>query len=531
MTLCDLRLLPFGTSTFSALRGAGQVYVDKTALIRELASLPRGKVFLSRPRRFGKSLLVSTFESLFSSGITQFSGLAIEPLWNEKRYRVVRLDFSYLMNCADEEEFQQIFGDVLADAFGTAGFQPDAGTGIPVWIQLGRWLGSQPHDSLVLLIDEYDSPLTEVLDRPELFAQYRRVLNRFFTVLKSNEGCLRFFFMTGITKLSSTSIFSAFNNLLDISLDPRFGTLLGYTEEEIRHSFGPWLTRAGQILNLSEEQLLSELRAHYDGFCFDEKASTHVYCPWSVLNFLLNPESGFRDFWCASGGKPAVLQAYLKGHALSRPESYAARKEIPLEALRSPNRYEDLSLDTLLVQAGYLTIKAVTEDKQAVLGFPNAEVSQAMAQLYASELLQGRPLRKPGEPLVSAILATGTLDDVAAQFNKTANMLDGQRYPIRDEATCRGYFQVLLYGAAMIPQVEVHSALGRSDLEVDSGNRRWVFEFKFARPKDDPAALLKEGLEQIRSRRYGESPRETELIRAALVFSEEERRFVAWGLA
>ena len=152
--------------------------------------------------------------------------------------------------------------------------------------QLSEWLSLLDSNCLVVLIDEYDAPLTSCLDQPNLFKEVRSTMSELFLTLKSNEGCLRFFFMTGITKLSNTSIFSAFNNLEDISLYPKYETLLGYTEEEIKHFFKDYLSRAAKQLSLTENQMMEQLRNHYDGFSFDQNASSHVYCPWSVLKFF-----------------------------------------------------------------------------------------------------------------------------------------------------------------------------------------------------------------------------------------------------
>ena len=246
-------------------------------MIAEIARHPGG-VFLSRPRRFGKSLLVSTFESLFKFGLRDFRGLAIEKLWADKTYDVIRLDFSNIKEFSNIDDFAEQFHTLVLSKFSALGFRPkDMSRG---FTDLGNWLSDLPKLSLVLLIDEYDAPLTACMDDAELFAQVRSEMRKFFAPLKSNAGSLRFLFLTGITKFSSTSIFSEFNNLDDITLSPRYGTLLGYTEEEIRRDFARHLRRAAKIRALTEDELMDRLRAHYHGFCFDMHASTHVYCPW-----------------------------------------------------------------------------------------------------------------------------------------------------------------------------------------------------------------------------------------------------------
>ena len=162
------------------------------------------------------------------------------------------------------------------------------------------------------------------------------------------------------------------------------------------------------------------------------------------------------------------------------------------------------------------------------MGYPNREVALSMAQLYADELLRGLPLEQPQDPMISDIMAHEDTRTVVEAFNKAVSAIDYQRYPIVDEASCRAYLQVLLIGAAMIPRVEVHNALGRSDMEVEVGNRCWLFEFKFAQKSSEVETLLNRALSQIQARRYGEISDGKELIRVALVFNTEERRFSAW---
>lgn len=518
--------LPLGSSNFSSLRQANEIYVDKTDLIYKLAK-NRGKIFLARPRRFGKSLLVSTFESLFKKGLQDFKNLKIEKLWTDKTYTVVRFDFSEVKEFSNADDFERQFNSLLISRFEAAGFNYSKND-YDVLIQLSNWLSSLASSSLVILIDEYDAPLTNCLDKPELFKEIRSIMSRLFLTLKANEGCLRFFFMTGITKFSNTSIFSAFNNLQDISLNPVFGTLLGYTENEIHNYFNEYLSHSAKVLNVEESQLLDQLRENYNGFSFDLRAQTHVYCPWSVLNFFNYPELGFQNYWYSSGGQPSVLMNYLVSHVLAKPDSYAEAKPIRLSELEAPRQYDDMNLEVLLNQAGYLTIREVTPDRYALLGYPNQEVAISMAELYADELLDGKRLQQIGQPSISEVLSNGSVEDVVRQFNSAVNSIDYQKYPIVDEASCRAYLQVLLIGAAMLPKVEIHTAHGRSDLEVNAGKRHWVFEFKYTKNDQEAEKLLEKAVQQMENRRYGQTDNFSELRRVALIFSEKNRSFITW---
>lgn len=521
--------LPLGTSTFSALRQSNEIYVDKTDLIFALVGKGRGKIFLARPRRFGKSLLISTFESLFKFGVRDFNGLAIEKLWTDKTYDVVRLDFSGLKKFQSPEQFEAAFQSQIITSFAPLGFKYDPNQQLVLFMdQFKSWLSSLAPSSLVLLIDEYDAPLTAHLNNRDIFNVIRDILGDFYATLKQFEGCLRFFFMTGITKFSNTSIFSAFNNLQDISLIPAYGTLLGYTENEIQQYFAPYLTKASKVLNIDESELIDQLKEHYDGFSFDAMAQTHVYCPWSVLNFFAHPELGFQNYWYESGGQPTVLMKYLNTHALANPRQYDQPIAINVDVLKASRQYDEISLEALLTQSGYLTIKELLVAGVVQLGYPNKEVSSSMARLYADELLKNDNRLQSGVPLLSKVMANDSVHQVVEYFNKAVNAIDYHRYPITDEATCRAYLQVLLIGAAMMPKVETHTALGRSDLEVEIGNRHWVFEFKYAQKPSQVETLLQNGIEQVQTKHYGETLHNHELIKIVMVFSEKDKQFVAW---
>ena len=527
MNSSNLKPLPLGSSDFATLRLRGQIYVDKTALIYEIASKAE-KFFLSRPRRFGKSLLISTFESLFKYGLRDFKGLDIEKLWkDEGTYKVVRLDFSEIKPAQGFDRFKEEFRDLIEDNFSAVGFEFDTnGTGITS--QLSKWLKTIPKNSLVLLIDEYDAPLTACLSNADLFEKIRGELSSFYATIKSNDGAVRFFFMTGITKFNKTSIFSELNNFSDLTLHPKYGTLLGYTHDEVETYFGDYLARAADTLNIERSKLLAVLTAHYDGFCFDEDAKYRVFVPWSLLKFLSDPERGYRDYWFESGGRPAALLEYLKSHSLRNPEEYAKEKSITLSNLSGSSDAENLSDIGLLTQAGYLTIKSVEYGDTVYVDYPNAEVRRAMAQLYLEQLLNGRSAGQVGAGPIVKVLSSESAESVFHILNRLFASIDYQHYPVKDEYSVRGFTQVYMAGAGLEPGVEVHNCKGRSDLEVSAGNRHWVFEFKYCREGENSEKLLWEAVEQIQSRHYGEQVLAKEMIRVALVFSEKERQFVKW---
>jgi hypothetical protein len=527
MTDVRLQPLPLGNSNFETMRKAGQIYVDKTRYVYDLASVS-GKFFLARPRRFGKSLLVSTFDSLFRHGLTHFKGLAIEKLWkDDNQYRVVRLDFSESKEFKDAADFTALFNEVLLRAFTPCGFRFDSSSSISLTGQLSDWLGSFPLNSLVLLIDEYDAPLNAALDNPELFAEVRRYMTRFYAALKSNDGALRFLFITGITKFHKTTLFSDLNNVSDISLSPTFGSLLGYTHEEVEQYFGGYLTKISQDEKMDRSLLVDELTRNYDGFCFECTAKQKVFCPWSLLKYFNDPREGFRDFWIESGGRPAALYRYLNSHYVRDIREYEMQS-MSLYTLSSAVDVENISDIGLLTQTGYLTIKAVEYGDTVYVDFPNQEVRRALAQIFVEQLLKGRTAGMVGAGPIYRALEKESAEAVVNLLNKLFCSIDYQNYPIHDEAAVRAYVQVYMTGANLSPKAEVHNYRGRSDLEVTVGNRHWVFEFKAEREEGKGRVLLKEAEEQLLSRNYGSASDAAEVKRLALVFSLQKRQFVSW---
>ncbi len=536
MTYDDMTVqLPLSISDFSELRRQGKIYVDKTEQIYSLARKTE-KFFLARPRRFGKSLLVSTFDSLFRHGAGGFSGLYIENKWGEERsYNVVRLDFSRVKKFSSVDDFKEKFRAYLKSAccFGDRPFEERTSV---TATNFEIWLRQFPLGSVVLLIDEYDAPLTACLSDAELFERVRDELTDFYAVVKSNDGFFRFVFMTGITKFNQTGIFSELNHLADISLDKRYSTLLGYTTEEINKYFSDFIDQSCALLDVSRDNLLKSLEENYDGYCFDGMDEPgdvrRVYAPWSVLKFFSQPKQGFKNYWIESAGKATVLLQYIQDHSLKDPLEYAEERTIDYDDLASSSDLDSINDVALLVQAGYLTIHR-REENLFWVGYPNREVAVSMASLYTKLLLGRKSLGNAGAQHLALALKEGDVDLAADQFNKAYIGIDYKQFPIHNESTCRAILQVLLTGAGFETLSEKHNALGRSDLEFDAGKYHWVIELKFISSKESEQAIdrtLKEAINQMRDRRYGMNS-QRQLIRMALVYNKMTRQFVRWSLA
>lgn len=523
-----IKKLPLGTSSFLALRDADQIYVDKSEYIYQLAS-ERAKFFLARPRRFGKSLLVSTFQSLFENGIRDFKGLAIEKKWkDDKKYTVVRLDFSETRDFVDVEEFSQKLTSLLARKFRPAGFSYKDNSIFSVTDQLSDWLQIQPVNQLVILIDEYDAPLTVCLDNADKFEYVRRKLTEFYAVLKINDNALRFLFITGITKFNKTCLFAELNDLSDISLSPEYGALLGFTREEVQKHFGAFLESASQVLQKDKPKLVEKLAEYYDGFCFEETAKQTVFSPWSLLKFLSSPDRGFKDYWFESGGHSSVLLQYLRSSSLRNPEEYGKDQTLPLNVLSNSTELNALTDVALLTQTGYLTIKTIEYGTTVFVGYPNKEVRRAMAQLYMEQLLDGRVAGQVGAGPIDQVLSEDGPESLFHILNRLFLSIDYHRFPVRDEFSVRAFVQIYFAAAGLDPIVKRPNSHGQSDLDVGAGNRHWLLEFKTSHRTEDLKIKLEEAPCQVEERSYREQVLGPEKICVALVYSLDKQKFVHW---
>lgn len=520
-----LNRLPVGDSNFSNIRLKHSVYVDKTDLIYNLTSSTY-KFFLSRPRRFGKTMLVNTMESLFLYGTRDFKGLAIESLWDDDgTYDVMHVNFAEMRRFNDAEAFRAELCELLDD------FMQDHPVADPLSVKSGtdpmtrfaKYLTQRPLGRLVVLIDEYDTPLTNCLENKQLFDAVSNVLCQFYQILKNHDGALRFMFVTGICRFQHLGLFSGPNQFIDISMDPEYGTIVGYTVEELGRYFSPYIENAALALGISYDECFEKLKFHYDGFCFDEEASTHVFSPWSVLNFLYRPRRGFKNYWYNSAGEASVLLNYLKNRRLQDPEAYGQPVSVSPDVLSSSKELASLNDIAMLFHTGYLTIKGLSPSGNFIINTSNNEVSCSLAKLNADHCLQPQTLDD-----FSSILLEGSPDEVVGELNRFFTSLDYKDFKLQDESSVRSVLQLSLMAIGLNPKIEVHNHKGRSDLEVRADARYFVFEIKYHREgAGSPEALLEEAVAQIADNHYGEQNcPELPHIRIALVFSQKERCFV-----
>jgi hypothetical protein len=367
--------LPLGLQDFTEIIEGDYKYIDKTKYIHSIAS--RGKFyFLSRPRRFGKSLTISTLQALYQGSKTLFKGLWIEDKWDwNKKNPVLHITLtgSGFVETGLEKALHYILDRLIRDH----DLPPVQGGVSSRFDQIIYFLSKK--GKVVVLVDEYDAPIIHYL-ATDLVKAYenRDLLKEFYTVLKTNEALLELVFLTGVSKFSKIGIFSGLNNLADISMHPAYATMLGYSQEELENNFSEEIEVAIDVLKLSREDLLEKLRVWYNGYRFEEMAEK-VYNPVSINNFF--DRNKFENFWFATG-TPTFLVNLLKKEGTSR---------INLTPFNQNGfgclHLHRISLEIVLFQTGFLTIGEKNEDDLVQLIFPNKEVKDTFQEMHI-EILQ-----------------------------------------------------------------------------------------------------------------------------------------------
>ncbi len=529
------KLLP-SSCNFRDLIDNNRVYVDKTALICQIAKDEKGPYFISRPRRFGKSTLINTFHELFAHGTERFKGLEIEPLWKDKTYKVIHLDFSTFREVPSNSSFNKEFMDAFKLSLEEAGIEPTKENIDSPANLLKKTLDTE--SEVVLLVDEYDAPLTAVLNDSNEFEDRRKILSNFYLTVKSCDGKFRFIFITGVTYYSHTSIFSAFNNLKDLTLDLRYGALLGYTSEELELYFGEYIDNAVEVLNkkyhterYTHDLVVSELKRNYDGYSFDEEALNHVYNPWSIVNFFDAPVRGFIPYWVVSGGStPTFLVNYLK-QGLEKYNTDDLQSLLNIDStVNSAAEYlypkienmANLDLFAILYQAGYFCIKAVVDDIFKV-GIPNLEVKKAYSNIVLNELTKTKEAKlKYVEPFKD-VLASGNLDKIKELFNTFINEFSYETVKNFNEACFRDVLKLAMLTFNVTASTEVMGACGRADITAEAGDYLYVFELKVTDNSKDIDTKLSEAKEQIIKNKYARRLTDKTVIPVALVLENNSK--------
>ncbi len=489
--------LPIGIQNFRRLRESGSYYVDKTPLIRQLVE-QGDHYFLSRPRRFGKSLLLDTLGSLFACHEPLFRGLDIHPHWDwSSPHPVVRLSFDGKYN--EPGDIERNVLNQLAIIEHAAGLDtgPVADTGPERLQNILYRLHHATGRPAAVLVDEYDKPILDVLHDPDLARANRDYLRGFYGIVKGSAEHVRFVLVTGVSMFSKVSLFSGLNNLKDISLDPRYATVCGYRDEDLDRVFGP------ELEGLDRE----EIRAWYDGYHW--RGGERVYNPYDVL--LLLDRREFRPWWFETGS-PEFLFRMLMEQSVSPMEL-----EGRLAGMDLVSKFDvgDIGIEALLFQTGYLTIAGEEQDDFDILyrlDYPNREVRISLNRgLLAWLGKKGTEPRERGREFC-ALLEAHDFAGFGATLRAWLSGIPYQWHATGDLARYEAWYASLLYMCLRAVdadlRVEEASSRGRADMVLRLGGQVFVIEFKMAESDDGGAAALDAAMAQMRGRGYAEKYRD-----------------------
>ncbi|MDK2872456.1 MAG: hypothetical protein PWQ64_220 [Desulfomicrobiaceae bacterium] len=507
--------LPIGIQTFSEIRREGYYYVDKTPFVAALAA--SGKYyFLSRPRRFGKSLFLDTLAEAFAANRALFTGLYLEDHWDwEKRHPVIRVNFAsgVLHDPKHLEEHIHTTLERNAEALNVS--IPGRSTSPAIRFD-ELILAAHRHcgEKVVVLVDEYDKPILDNITEPDIARQMRDGLRNLYSVLKGRDADLRFVFLTGVSKFSKVSIFSGLNNLRDITLASEFATICGYTDEDVDCVFAP------ELGDLDRDAI----RHWYNGYRWGD---TPVYNPFDVL--LLFQERQFRSWWFETG-TPTFLVEWLKKQQFFTP---SLEHTFADDELLSVFDVDHIGLEAMLWQTGYLTIAQRESDgvlTAYTLRVPNLEVRMALNRsLLAAWIPNDAEVMRHALPLRRAFAAADT-QAVRQHFERLFAGIPHSWYDTSPIAQYEGYFASVFYshlaslGLSII--AEDVSSFGRCDLTVRHHDTVWIFEFKVIH-QDTPTGTA---LTQIQTKNYAAKYRApgVRVLEVGVEFSAAQRQIVGW---
>jgi len=474
-----MKKLPIGVQTFPEMINGNYVYVDKTQLIHRM--IDTGKVyFLSRPRRFGKSLTVSTLEEIFKGSKELFKGLWIYDKIDWQPHPIIHIDFSKIDY--KQKELAVALTNLLDNMAVENGIALNETTVKSRFNELIEKMGKEKQ--VVILIDEYDKPIIDFLEKDKIqqALDNRDTLKDLYSVLKGNDANIRFLFMTGVSKFSKVSIFSDLNHLGELSLNPNYAALTGYTHKELKTYFADYLNNSSKILEIDD--IFNEISDWYNGYSWDGK--TFVFNPFSILNFFENNK--FDDYWFRSG-TPTFLMNVIKGSNYNMTNlSGGFETETNLF-----DKYEitDIELIPLLFQTGYLTIKKLNPlNSVVILDYPNNEVRKSFEN-YLLSTLSEHPL-SDNRILLKKFISSLESKEMEAFFHLLKVLFKSITYPLirNEEAWYHSLFYTLLRLLGFDIETEVLTADGRIDAVIKTEKYIYIIEFKLG-TADEAIAQIK----------------------------------------
>ena len=512
------------------------IYVDKTKYIRDLIKLER--VFISRPRRFGKSLTLDTIATLFETGVEPyFKGTWIYDKWTEPTYPVLRLNFLDLDKYS-LEHFKQKLNAIIssfARDINVKNYEEKVEPEDTIYFLLDEL--RKEKRQIVILIDEYDCQMTANINNETLYKQFQEKIKSFYATIK-NKWPIKFLGITGVTRLKDVEIFSIGSDIRDITNASAYSQMIGFTRDEIKKYYIDYLKLASSyenncsVDNVTDEQIesmLDMMAQNYDGYCFDEFYKKKVFSTWSVNKFFQSVVSNkfvyFGEYWYDNGGLPSILVNYLKTHELNIFDYLDKNKSLKVtdDDFKNPTSLTTINQNVLMCQTGYLTLRSSLNDSNIIaLGIPNGEIYKALNKLLAAKFFKGKI--DVTNDVNENILDVGSVEDIISLLNTMVNTVTYDAYPLNSESSVQNYVKAYLLGAKQNVFSEIHQAKGRADLMIETNKRRIVIEFKYAKDETEAKAKLSEAIEQIKSRDYGNIlPKKAELLRIAAVFNADPK--------
>ena len=507
------RKLPIGIQTFRTIREESYYYVDKTPYLCRLVE-EGTHYFLSRPRRFGKSLLLDTLKELFEGNEPLFEGLGIHDGWNwSVRYPVVRLDFS----SGDFKQPGYLHKDVMAQLSAIEDEAAVVGrydTAPARFRHLMQALHRQTGKRVVVLVDEYDKPILDALDAPEAARANRDFLRGLYATIKASDAHVKFTFLTGVSKFSKVSLFSGLNNLIDITLDPRHSAICGYTDADLDKVFAP------ELPGLDRDAI----RDWYNGYNW--RGEENIYNPFDILLLFRNRE--FDAYWFETG-TPSFLIETLIERGVGSP---ALDGMFGTNELLSAFDVDEMTTEALLFQTGYLTIRNVEDMGGSPLyrlGYPNREVRQSLNRSLLRAMTPDASRQLSHGIRLCQLLAANNFEGLETLFRALFSGIPYEWHTRNDIARFEGYYASVFYShiaaAGLDVAVEDSSSHGRVDMAVRFNGHVYLFEFKVVELAPEGAAM-----EQLKERRYAEKYRHLgePIHLIGVEFSRETRNLVGF---
>ena len=514
------KLYPIGIQTFSEIRTNDNLYIDKTAYIYRMANSDGKYFFLSRPRRFGKSLLVSTLLSYFEGRKDFFKGLAIDNLENEwAEYPVLHFDLSGGKH-QEEDQLNRYLDFILKDNERRFGVECDA---VDANVRLANLIASvykKTGKQVVVLIDEYDAPLLDVVHQDERLESLRHLMRNFYSPLKQCEPMLRFVFLTGITKFSQLSIFSELNNITNISMDEAYAGICGITKEELLTQMSDDIDRLAEKLSITREVAIQQLKDNYDGYHFTYP-SPDIFNPYSLLNCFSKEKIG--AYWFGSGTPTFLIEMMRKFG--TTPMDIGESEMADVSDFDAPTETME-SIVPLLYQSGYVTIKDYDEDTNLYeLGIPNKEIRIGLFKsLLPNYLTRSSQRGKVAIAQMSVLIKNGDIDGALELFRTFLATV-----PYCENTKYEGHFQQLMYVVfALLTDyrilVEQRTSKGRTDITLETQDSIYIMELKFGNTAD-------EALAQINANHYADAfaMSNKKTIKVGIGFDvKDERNITEW---